>query len=109
QLNPVCVNPLIAAGTGTLERQRQAPIALDWHPAHLHVAEEDHSGWSPVLEGVRKDIRIHERAPRLAGAEFPELAVRMPETKRRLTCVHSGAEQLELEGGLELAEGGRRR
>jgi hypothetical protein len=28
----------------------------------------------------------------------------VPETKRRLTCVHSGAKELELERGLELAE-----
>ena len=41
---------------------------------------------------------------------WPELAVGVPQPEGRLALVHAGAEQLELEGRLQLAErGGRRR
>ena len=79
-------------------------LALNRHPAHLDVAEEHHPGRPPVLERVREHVRIHERAPRLPGAERAELAVGMAKPKRRLALVHAGAEQLELEGGLQVAD-----
>jgi hypothetical protein len=74
--------------------------ALNRHPAHLDIAEEDHPGGTPVLERVREHVRIHKRAPCLPCAERAELAVGMPQAKGRLTFVHPRAEQLELEGGL---------
>ena len=61
-------------------------------------------GRSPVLERVREHVRIHERAPRLSGAERAELAVGVPQPERGLALVHAGAEQLELERRLQLAE-----
>ena len=45
----------------------------------------------------------------LAGAERAELAVGVAEPERGLALVDAGAEQLELERGLELAERRRRR
>src|SRR4029078_9015440 len=61
------------------------------------------------LERVREDVRVHERAPRLSGAERAELAPRVPQTGRGLAGVHAGSEQLELERRLEIAERCRRR
>ena len=110
QLDTVRVDPAVAARAGALDRDDHAvAIAAHRHPANLHVAEEHHAGRAPVLERVREDVRIHERAPRLPRAECPELAVRVAQAERRLSFVDAGAEQLELERRLEITERGRRR
>ena len=59
---------------------------------------------APVLDRVREHVGVHERAPGLAGAELPELAPGVAQAERRLPGVDAGAEQLELEDRLELAE-----
>src|SRR5207237_10766581 len=56
-----------------------------------------------------KDVRIHEGAPGLAGAELSQFTVRVSQAERRLPGVDAGAEQLELEHSLQLAELGRQR
>ena len=69
QLDAVRVDAGVAARARPFEGERQAAVALHRHPADLDVAEEHHAGRSPVLERVREHVRVHERAPRLAGAE----------------------------------------
>ena len=109
QLDAVRVHALVAAGARPLDREGEARVALDGHPAHLHVAEEHHARRSPVLDRVREHVDVHERAPVLPGAEGAQLAVGVPQPERRLAGVDARAEQLELELRLQLAELGRRR
>src|SRR5215467_5170068 len=93
QLDPVSIDSLIGASAGSLgcENQAQAIIS-DWHPADLHIAEEDHAVRSPVLDRVGEDVYVHERAPGLPSPDRPKFAVRMPQTEGRLPGVHAGAE-----------------
>ncbi len=109
QLDTVLVQALVAARAGPLEGQRQAVRSLDRHPAKLHVTEEHHAGRSPVLDRVREHVGIHERAPRLSRTELAELAIGVTQAERRLSLIDTGAEELELEGRLEVAERRRRR
>ena len=63
-----------------------------------------------MIEQVGKDVAVRERAPRLPGTEPAQLTVDVAEPERGLSRVHSCAEELELEQGLEVAEvGGYRR
>ena len=77
----------VGARAGPLERDEEFVVPLHRHPADLNVAEERHAGRAPVLDRVREDVRVHERAPRLARADLAELAPGVPETDRRLPGV----------------------
>src|SRR5947207_15081405 len=57
-------------------------------PSELHVAEEDHPIWPPVLNRVRKNIWVHKRAPGLSGEELPKFAIGVTQTKSRLARIH---------------------
>jgi hypothetical protein len=104
QLDAARIHALIGTGSRPLERDRHARVALDGHPPHLNVAKEHHPGRPPVLERVGKDVDVHERTPRLTGAEVPQLSIGVSEPERRLSGIHARAEQLELERGLEVTE-----
>src|SRR5215470_3995441 len=75
QLDAIRKDTLIATRARTFECKRYGVAALQRHPAKLQVAEEHHAVWSPILERVWKHIDIHERTPRLTGAELAQLAV----------------------------------
>src|SRR6185436_12182765 len=73
-------------------------------PTELHVAVPREAGRSPVLERVGERVRIGKWAPVLARPELADLAPGMTQPERRLSGVHTGAEQFELENGLEVAQ-----
>src|SRR6185436_6074905 len=99
------IEALIRARAGTLEGDGQARVAAAPRgPAQLDVAKEDHPGRPPVLDRVREDVGIHERAPRLAGADRAELAPGMTEAEGGLSRVDARAEELELEDRVQLAQ-----
>ena len=110
QLDTIGVDALVAAGAGALEREHQVAVLVrDRRPADLDVAVPRQAGRPPVLERVGERVRVGKRAPVLAGTELTQLTPRMAQPERRLAGVHAGAEQLELEDGLELAQTRRRR
>src|SRR3979490_1448761 len=90
QFDSTRVHALVRAGSGPLKGEGDAaPTAAEGHPADLHVAEKDHSVGSPVFQGVREHIDIHERAPGLAGAKLPQLSICMTETESRLAGINA--------------------
>ena len=108
ELDAARVLALVGAGARPLEGDRHARVSVrPRRPAELHVPEEHHAVRAPVLDRVREDVDVHERAPGLARADLTQLAPGVPEPERGLPRVHAGAEQLELEDGLDLADVGR--
>ncbi len=107
KFDAIGVVALVGAGARALDRDGHARVALDRHPAELDVAEEHHARRAPVLERVGEHVDVHERAPRLPGAEVAQLAVGVAQAERGLPGVDAGAEELELERGLQLAHVGR--
>src|SRR5215831_17900045 len=83
-----------------LDGEHQARV-VERHPARLDVAEEDHPVRPPVLERVREDVGIHERAPGLSRSELPDLTPGVAQAERRLPGVYARAEELELEDRLD--------
>ena len=101
------VDTLVGARPRPLERDHEVRVALlPRNPPQLHVAEEHHPVRPPVLDRVREDVGVHERAPGLARADLPQLAVRLPKAEGRLPGVDAGAEQLELEDRVDLPQAG---
>ena len=96
----------LAPGRSRAIVKRESPVRPR-RPAHLHVAEEHHAVRAPVLDRVREDVDVHERAPGLAGAELAQLAPGVAQAERGLPGVDAGAEELELEDRLDLADVGR--
>src|SRR4249920_1336350 len=76
QFDAVCEISLIATGARAFKGDDDAVSATKRHQADLDVTEKHHAGWTPILNGIRKDIRIHEWAPCLARPYEANLAVR---------------------------------
>src|SRR5262249_33001797 len=94
---------LIAAGAGAFNGNHQSRIALlPGDESCLYVTEEHHSVRSPIFDGVREDIDIHEWAPGLPRTEFSVFAVSMSQPKCRLPGIHTCSEQFELENRLDV-------
>src|SRR6476661_9962043 len=106
ELNAACIHSLICTRAGSLGRKGQAAVALDRHPAELHIAEEDHSVGSPILNRVGKHIDIHEWAPGLAGSKLTQFSIGLTKTKGRLTRIHTCTKQFELKPCLQIAQRG---
>src|SRR5262245_35393095 len=79
QLNSARRLARIARCAGPLQRDGYRVAAFYRHPAKLNVAEPYQTGRAPILQDVRKSVRVHECAPGLTGAEVPQLAVSMPQ------------------------------
>src|SRR5947209_5585794 len=77
-------------------------LVVNGLPPDLYVAEEDHAIWPPVLDGVRKDIRIHEGAPGLASEELPKFAIGVSQAECCLSSVNPNAKQFKFEDGLQI-------
>ena len=111
QLDTVGVDAAVTAGARTLERDHERVVRVaDRRPADLDVAVPGQAGRAPVLERVREGVGIRERAP---GTGPAPNCPSSPQAWRRRNVVcpssDAGAEQLELEDRLQLAEIGRRR
>ena len=104
EFDTVRVNATVGTGTGTFERDHDIARTLNRRPAYLYISEEHHAVRSPVLQGVWKDIYIHEGAPGLPGAKMSEFAPGMTQAKSRLAGVHTRAEEFEFEDGFEISE-----
>src|SRR5690348_4275323 len=98
------INAFICAGAGALKGDHDIAVTLNRNPANLHVTEEDHSVRPPIFDRVREDVGVHERAPGLAGADVPQLAVRVPKPEGGLSSINSYSIQLEFKNRLEIAE-----
>ena len=108
QLDPVGVASLVTAGTRALERELQHVVALDRRPAELHVPEEHHAVGTPVIQLVREDVQVHERALGLSHQELAQLDVGMAQSQRSLPGVNAHPEEIEVDHGPGLAQlGGR--
>src|ERR1044071_136421 len=107
QLNPTRIHSLVRAGAWPLQCESHARLPLNWHPAELHVPEEHHSVWSPILHGVWKNIDVHEGTPGLAGPEMAQLSIGMSQSERGLSCIRARPEKLEFEDRFQCA-GARR-
>src|SRR5262249_33114005 len=87
----------------------QGVLPLQWHPTNLHVAKPNQSVRSPIFNCVWKRIRVYEGAPVLSGAELPQFAIGVAQTKNGLTSIIAAAEQLEFENSFQLAKPGGHR
>ena len=94
----------VAARARPLEREGDCAVAVIVPAARRpDVAEEQHPVRSPVIEDVREDVEIHERALELARRRPAPIAVRVPQTNRRLARIDADAEHVEVEHALDVA------
>src|SRR5262245_13697242 len=100
QLDSILKYTLIAACARPFDRDCHRVLSFERHPAKLHIAEENHSVWTPVLDRVGKHIDIHERTPILSRSEMAELTIGVSQPECGLSRIDAGAVQLELELGL---------
>ena len=77
------------------------PSLLVGRDAHLRVAHEDHAARSPVVDGVREHIDVHEVRVRLPDAVHARLGPGVEPVDLRAAI---GAEEVEAEVGLDHAE-----
>ena len=107
QLDPVPVHSLVRTGARPLQGNRDAGVALQGHPAELHIPEEHHPVRTPILHRVGEDIDVHEWAPGLAGSDLAQFAIGMAQPEGGLAGVRACSEQFKFEYGLEGAHAGR--
>jgi hypothetical protein len=108
QFDTIRIDALVRARAGALQGDREVRIAVGpGRITQLNVSEEHHSIGSPVFDGIRKDIGVHEHAPGLAGADLAILAPGVPQPECGLTGVHSRAEKFEFEDRSDLPVTGR--
>ncbi len=110
RLDHVVPVAVVTAGAGALEGDGHVVVLVHQrHPAHLHVAEERHPTGTPVLQRVREDVDVHERAPVLAGTEVAPLQVGMAQTDGGLTGITTDTEEFPFEDAPHVMATGRSR
>ena len=92
QLDAVGSAPQVCARARTLQANRYRILSLERHPAKLHIAKPGNSVRTPVLVGVRENIRIDKIAPVLAAAEVAQFSVSVSQAKSSLTGIDASAE-----------------